>query len=135
MWKMASEEGAVGKLHGVMSELGLVLQGLVEHEDTGAEHGDGHVDAVPAELAQLQHGPSHDDRDGGGDEHDRVDEAERDIEVRHGPWIIGTNAEEDVGGEQAAEEHDFRSEEEPDADLGVVEAGVRPGVNGIRDVH
>jgi hypothetical protein len=52
-----------------------------------------------------------------------------------GPGIIGTEAEEDVAGEQAAEEHDFGGEEEPDADFGVIEAGVGAGVNGVRDVH
>ena len=98
-------------------------------------HGDGHVDAVPAKLAQLQHGPGHDDRHGGGDEHDGVDETERHIQIMHRPWIVGTDAKEDVSGEQAAEEHDFRGKEEPDTDLGIVETGVWTGVNCVRDVH
>jgi hypothetical protein len=34
---------------------------------------------------------------------------------------IGANAQENIGGEQAAEEHDFGGQEQPDADLGVVE--------------
>ena len=45
------------------------------------------------------------------------------------------DAQQDVGGEQPAEEHHFGGQEQPDADLGVVEAGVGPGLNCVGNFH
>jgi hypothetical protein len=46
-----------------------------------------------------------------------------------------TDAKDDVRGEQSSEEHDFRSEEQPDAQLRVVKARVLAGVNGVGNLH
>ena len=40
---------------------------------------------------------------------------------------VGADAQQDVGGKQRAEQHDFGSQKEPDADFGVEQAGVRAG--------
>ena len=38
--------------------------------------------------------------------------------------VVGAEAHEEIGGEDRAEEHDLGGEEEPDAELAVVEAGI-----------
>ena len=42
-------------------------------------------------------------------------------------------AQQDVGREQRAEQHHLGGEEQPDAQLGVVEPGVGPGLGGVRE--
>ena len=44
-------------------------------------------------------------------------------------------SKEDVGREEATEQHDLRGEEQPDADLGIPKAGVRPGCDCVWDFH
>jgi hypothetical protein len=44
-----------------------------------------------------------------------------------GHMPVGADAQQNVGGKKSAEEHHFGREKQPDADLGVVNAGVRPG--------
>jgi len=51
--------------------------------------------------------------------------ADRDIQPAARPVALrSAHAQQDVRREQRAEQHDFRGQEEPDADLGVVKAGV-----------
>ena len=47
----------------------------------------------------------------------------------------GTDAKDDVGGEERAEQHHFGREEQPDAELAVRSAGVGSLFNGVWDVH
>ena len=47
----------------------------------------------------------------------------------------GADAQQDVGGKEPAEQHDFGREKKPDAELGVVKAGVRPGLNCVGNFH
>ena len=44
-------------------------------------------------------------------------------------------ANQDVARKQRAEQHDFRGQEQPDADLAVVQAGVGPDLDGVRNLH
>ena len=48
---------------------------------------------------------------------------------------IGPDAQQDIGGKERAEEHDFGGQKEPDANLGIEEAGVGSRLNCIGDVH
>jgi hypothetical protein len=66
----------------------------------------------------------------------RIHGGQRDVQVLVpvGP-CRRTDPEEDVRGEQRAEEHHFRRQEEPDPELRVVDAGVRPRFDGIRYLH
>ena len=43
--------------------------------------------------------------------------------------------DQDVAGKQGAEQHDLGGQEEPDADLAVIETGVGARVYGVGDVH
>ena len=48
---------------------------------------------------------------------------------------LGVEAQENVSGEKTAKEHYFRGEEQPDPDLGVPKAGVRPRCNCVGNFH
>ena len=52
-----------------------------------------------------------------------------------GQFSRRADAQQDVGGEQRAEQHDFRREKQPDADLGVVKAGVRARLDCVGNFH
>ena len=45
------------------------------------------------------------------------------------------DAKQDVRGKQGAKQHHFRGEEEPDADLGVIKAGVLARLYCVGNVH
>ncbi len=47
----------------------------------------------------------------------------------------GANPQNDVGRKERSEEHDFRREEKPDSNLGIVKAGVLAGLYDVGDVH
>src|SRR5436190_8651171 len=47
----------------------------------------------------------------------------------------GIEPKENVGGEQSAEEHDFRREKKPDTDFRVPEPGIGAGGDGIGNFH
>jgi hypothetical protein len=49
--------------------------------------------------------------------------------------LVGAEAHEEVGGEERAEEHDLRGEEEPDAELAVVESRVGPRGDCVGNIH
>ena len=120
----------------VVPELFPVLIRLDPKEPKSAENGYRLVFSVGGEVAHLQGGPAQHDRDTGSNEHRGVERADGDVEQPMRPGAgVRADAQQDVGGEERAEEHDFRSEKQPDADLGVVEAGIRPGFCGKRDFH
>jgi hypothetical protein len=84
------------------------------------------------EVVALQGRPGHHHRHGRADQHDRIGRRQRDVEVLTAVRPDRrAGAQEDVRREQGAEEHDLRGEEQPDADLAVVEAGVRPHRDGV----
>jgi len=65
-----------------------------------------------------------------------VERAETDVKPAMGPHtLIRADAQQHISGEESAEEHDFRGQEEPDADLGVIDAGIRPGFYSVGDFH
>ncbi len=48
---------------------------------------------------------------------------------------LRADAQQNVGGKKSAEEHHFGRQKQPDAELGVVNAGVRPVFNCVGDFH
>ena len=120
----------------VVVEFVVVLVCLDAQEDHRAEHGDGLVPAVFLPLVHFQAGPGQDIGDAGGDQDNRIKAAQAPIQPVAGPGAgIGADAQKNVGREQRAEEHDFGGQEQPDADLRVVKAGVRPAFNCVGDFH
>ena len=91
---------------------------------------------VSGEIALFQLRPSEHDKHARGDEHHRVAGTDEKVHQTHRPCAgLGSHAQQHVGGKQRAEQHDLGGEEEPDAQLRVVEAGVRPWLNRIGDFH
>ena len=133
--EVAFQHRVVLRAECLVMELHVVLDALEPHEDEGAEAGEGHEDLEPAPLAHLERSPREHHRDRGGDEDEGVDQARQHRERALGPRVICPEAQEDVGGEEAAEEHDFRREEEPDGDLRVEEAGVLARGEDVGDFH
>ena len=87
-----------------------------------------------AELIGLARDPGEQRGDGRECEDDGVGRAERNTQPAVRP-LFGADAQQDVGGKKPAKEHDLGRQKQPDADLGIVKAGVRPGADGVRDVH
>ena len=91
---------------------------------------------VSGEIALFQFRPSEHDKHARGDEHHRVAGTDVKVHQAHRPCAgLGSHAQQHVGGKQRAEQHDLGGEEEPDAQLRVVQAGVRPWLNRIGDFH
>src|SRR5437867_5347434 len=115
-----------------MGEFIVVFEGLDADEGQGEEDGAGVKELETAKLVHLARGPGHDGSDAGGDEDNRVGRADGNVEPTVGPVAFGSaHAQQDVGGKQGAEEHDFGAKEQPNADLGVVEAGVLAGLDDV----
>ena len=49
-------------------------------------------------------------------------------------WL-GIEPKENIGGKETAKKHHFRSEEEPDPDLGVPKTRIGPGGDGVGNFH
>ena len=114
----------------------VVLDALDAKEDEAAENGEAESDAVGVELAFLERDPGPDHGDAGDDQDDGVGEAERDVLDVVGPGaVLGAEADEEIGGEDRAEEHDLGGEEEPDAELAVIEAGIGTRGDGVGNFH
>ena len=126
--------GLVLKPHVVVRELGVILKALHPEEAQRAHNGRRHVALKGGEFAQLERGPRHDDGHGGGDEHEGVEGADGDADHAVRPEVRA-DAQKDVGGEEAAEEHHFGREEQPDAELRVVKPRVRTGFDCVGDFH
>src|SRR5204863_5865947 len=64
----------------------------------------------------------------------RVRHAEPDVQLAVGPFRRA-GPQDDVGGKERPEQHDFRREEQPDAQLAVRQPGVGPLFDCVRNVH
>ena len=108
-----------------------------DHEkDDATEDGDPHVNLVARELPHFQRGPRQDHRDGRGDENRGIECSHRNIEQAVRPVTrLGIEPEENVSGKKSAEEHDFRGEKKPDADLGVPKPGIGTSSNCVWNFH
>ncbi len=103
-----------------MLELGAVLDDLDSQKDPSQQ--DGRQDEANDGLASpglgCPHGQSH--CQAAADENRSVDGPEGDVELMatQGERRSLTRAVNDVGGEQAAEEHDLRDQEDPHSQIG-----------------
>src|SRR5215469_5732747 len=119
-----------------MDEFVMIFVGFDAEEDQGAQKCDGVEELELSKVVHLQGSPGHDRGDGRSDEYDGIGRAEWDVQPTVRPVAFWrTDPQEDVARKQSAEQHHFRCEKEPDADFGVVEAGVPASVNCIRYVH
>ena len=109
----------------VVLELGAVLDRLDDHETDTQGEGSPHPQAELLEIPEPQGGPGEHHRHTGRDQHHGVERGQGHIEnlVAVRP-LCGAGPQQDQGREQRSEKHDLRSQEEPDAQLGVVEPGV-----------
>ena len=123
---------AVGQLDRVVGELVVVLIRLDAHERQCQQDGAGMEKLEPAKLAHLARGPGHHGRDTRSDEDHGVRRPHRNIEPPMGPITFHrSHAQQDIRREERAEQHDFRGQKEPDADFGVVKAGVLPRLDDV----
>ena len=133
--QVALQDRAVLENDAVVLELRLVFEEFDTEEDERADDSRQQAPEIHRELAHLHTGPSHDDGHRRGDQHGGVEAAHRHVQLMNRPVIVRTQAQEDVGGEQAAEEHDLRGQEKPDANLGVPQPGVGPRGHGVGNFH
>ena len=78
------EIGARPRVH-VLVEMARVLYILDDQERESEKHRDGAEHLKLAEIIPLERRPSHDHRDGGRNQDDRVERGERDVENRGSP--------------------------------------------------
>src|SRR6185437_1991929 len=89
-----------------------------------------------AELPDFARCPCEQRGDGREREDNCVSRAEANVEPAVWPIaVFGADAQQHVSRKKSAEEHDFGREEKPNAELGIVNAGVRSGLNCIWNVH
>ena len=112
----------------------VVLEALHDHEDGRAEQRQADVDPPHLQVAEAEVRPRQDDGDGGGDQHEGVERGGPDVEqLPAARPRRRAGAQQDQRREERAEEHDLGGEEEPDAELGVVDAGVGARGDVVRD--
>ena len=120
-----------------MGELVVIFVGLDADEGQRQEDGAGMKKLEPAKLVHLARGPSHHRRYTGSDEHHSVGSADRDVEPAVRPITFRrADPQQNVRGEERAEEHDFGGQKQPDADFGVVKAGILARLDDVgEDFH
>ena len=111
-----------------------VLEVLVDQEDEREKKREAQKQPMPAPVVHLERRPRHHHRHRGTDQDDRVDGAERHAQLAVRPFHRA-DAQQDVGGEQRAEQHHFGRQEQPDPELAVRQARVGPGFDCVRNVH
>ena len=126
--------GAVTLSGVALVEVIFVFKVLVDEEDASQQERGDQVQPVLRKVLQLQRRPRHHHRHRRRDQDDGVDRAKHDVQLAVRPLRRATT-QDDVGGEQRAEQHDLGREEQPDPELAVGQAGVGSLCDGIGDVH
>src|SRR5262249_28367581 len=117
-------------------ELVAVFEILHDEEDAAKQDRGRLIDPKRAETVALERRPRHHHRHRRRNEDDRVERRERDVEDRIAARPVRhASADQDVAREERPEQHDFGRQEEPDADLAVVETGIAPNFDGVRNFH
>ena len=133
--KVSFDDRVVIQAGCLVMEFYVVLDTLQHHENRSAGDGDGHVNLELPPVTKLQRDPCEDDGDGRADEDESIYETGKDRKRPLWPRVISSHAEIDIGGEEAAKEHDLGGQKEPDGDLRVDQARVFAGVDDVGNFH
>ena len=132
---VAVEHAAVREANRPVGELAVIFVSFDPEKHQRAEQRQPHANLVLAVLTHFQEGPGKDHRDRRENENEGVDETWQHAELMDRPWVVGANAQKDVAGEQPAKKHDLGGEKEPNANFGIPKAGIRPGRDGVGNLH
>ena len=133
--KVTLDNRVIVEANRLVFELHAIFDALEHHEQCGTGDSDTHVDLEMPPFTHFQGSPCEHHRHGRTNKDKRVDQTRQHRQRPLRPRVVGSQAEINIGGEEATEEHDLGGEEQPDGNLGVDQARVLTGGYDIWDFH